>query len=62
VLGEEIERELRARPIFIVILSPASVTKLWVRREVTAAISLRDREPRRISPGANHDRARSGAR
>ncbi|MGO8948352.1 MAG: tetratricopeptide repeat protein [Ktedonobacterales bacterium] len=42
VLGEEIEREIQARPIFIVILSPASVRKPWVRREIEAAISLRD--------------------
>jgi tetratricopeptide (TPR) repeat protein len=47
-LGEEIERELRARPIFLVILSPASVGKPWVRREMTAAITLRDRDPERI--------------
>jgi hypothetical protein len=42
VLGDEIEKELRARPIFIVIRSPASVGKPWVRRETDAAISLRD--------------------
>lgn len=47
-LGEEIERELRARPIFLVILSPAAIHKPWVRREVEAAISLKDEEPERI--------------
>src|SRR5690242_16889498 len=47
-ITEEIERELRARPIFIVIVSPASVEKAWVRREMTAAITMRDREPSRI--------------
>jgi tetratricopeptide (TPR) repeat protein len=47
-LGEEIERELKARSIFVVILSPASVGKPWVRRETNAAISLRDEEPDRI--------------
>jgi Flp pilus assembly protein TadD len=48
VLGEEIERELRVRPIFIVILSPASVGKPWVRREMDAAMYLRDQNPERI--------------
>jgi tetratricopeptide (TPR) repeat protein len=48
VLGEEIERELKARPIFLVILSPASVGKPWVRREMDAAIQLRDQNPERI--------------
>jgi tetratricopeptide (TPR) repeat protein len=48
VLGEEIERELLARPIFIVILSPASVNSPWVRLEVDAAIHLRDQNPERI--------------
>jgi tetratricopeptide (TPR) repeat protein len=48
VLGEEIERELKVRPIFIVILSPASVGKPWVRREMNAAVGLRDEEPDRI--------------
>jgi Flp pilus assembly protein TadD len=48
VLGEEIERELKARPIFLVILSPASVGKPWVRREMDAAIHLRDQNPERI--------------
>ena len=47
-IGDEIERQLRARPIFIVILSTASVTKPWVRREMEAAITLRDRNPERI--------------
>ncbi|HEV7129378.1 MAG TPA: toll/interleukin-1 receptor domain-containing protein, partial [Ktedonobacterales bacterium] len=47
-LSEEIERELRARPIFIVVLSPVAVTRPWVRREVDGAIRLKDREPERI--------------
>lgn len=48
VLGDEIDRELRERPIFIVILSPASVGKPWVRREMDAAIHLRDQNTKRI--------------
>jgi tetratricopeptide (TPR) repeat protein len=48
VIGDEIERELQARPIFIVILSPASVDKPWVRREMDAAMRLRDQTPQRI--------------
>lgn len=46
-LAEEIERELASRPIFIVVLSPASVAKPWVRRETEAAIHLRDTVPGR---------------
>jgi tetratricopeptide (TPR) repeat protein len=48
VLSKEIEGELKARPIFIVILSPLSVTKPWVEREVSAAIALQDQDPARI--------------
>jgi tetratricopeptide (TPR) repeat protein len=47
-LDEEIERELGDRPIFIVILSPASVRKPWVRREMDTAIRLRDENPERV--------------
>lgn len=47
-LDEETERELGDRPIFIVILSPASVRKLWVRREMDTAIRLRDENPERV--------------
>jgi hypothetical protein len=42
VMGEEIERELQARPIFIVILSPASLASPGVQREVSAAMGLKD--------------------
>ncbi|MGO8947004.1 MAG: toll/interleukin-1 receptor domain-containing protein [Ktedonobacterales bacterium] len=47
VLGEEMDREMRARPIFIVILSPASVDEPRVRRQIEAAIGLRDENPER---------------
>jgi hypothetical protein len=42
VISEEIERELQARPMFIVLLSPASMVSPQVQREVRAAIDLRD--------------------
>jgi tetratricopeptide (TPR) repeat protein len=48
VLGDEIEQELRACPCFIVILSPASVAKPGVRREMNAAIGLHDENPERV--------------
>lgn len=44
----DIESELRARPIFVVIVSPDSMRSPWVKREVNAAISLQDRQPERI--------------
>jgi TIR domain len=47
-LMDVIERELRQRPVFLVVLSPAAVASLWVRREVNAAIRLHDAEPDRI--------------
>ena len=46
VLRDEIERQMRARPIFIVVLSPHSVASGWVQREVDAAIYLLDAERR----------------
>jgi hypothetical protein len=48
ILSEEIERELRTRRNFIAVLSPSAIASPWVRREVTAAIHLRDREPDRV--------------
>jgi tetratricopeptide (TPR) repeat protein len=48
VLDDEIERELRARPIFLVVLSPAAVARPFVRREMAAAINLQDQDPTRI--------------
>lgn len=47
-LMDEIERELKQRRIFLVVLSPAAVASPWVRREVNAAIHLHDSEPDRI--------------
>jgi TIR domain len=44
VMGEEIERELQARPIFIVILSPASLASPGAQREVSAAMGLREKD------------------
>jgi pSer/pThr/pTyr-binding forkhead associated (FHA) protein len=48
VLRDEIERQILARPIFIVALSPTSVASKWVRREVDAAIHLHDLDPARV--------------
>ncbi len=45
---DEIERELKHRRIFLVVLSPAALASPWVRREVHAAITLHDVEPDRI--------------
>ena len=47
-LMSEIERELRNRPIFIVVLSPTAVASKWVQREVNAAIRLADHDAQRI--------------
>ena len=47
-IGEEIERELMSRPIFLVVFSPRSVGKPWVCREMTAAMNLQDEDPARI--------------
>jgi tetratricopeptide (TPR) repeat protein len=49
VLGEEIEREVQARPIFILILSPAAQRSHWVQREVHIAGQLRRQNPERIT-------------
>src|SRR5258708_36464201 len=47
-LSDEIERELRVRPIFLLVLSPAASASPWVRREMAAAIHLTDQSPERI--------------
>lgn len=47
-LMDEIERELRQRHVFLVVLSPGAIASPWVRREVFAAITLHDAEPDRI--------------
>lgn len=56
-ITEEIERELRARPIFVLILSPVSVGKRWVQREMDAAMRLQDRDPTRIILPVMSDKA-----
>src|SRR5690348_5906747 len=43
-----IERELRACPIFVVILSPAALASDWVRDESSWAYILQRREPHRV--------------
>ncbi|MGO8950632.1 MAG: tetratricopeptide repeat protein, partial [Ktedonobacterales bacterium] len=48
VLQREIEQQLRARPIFLLILSPQSVSSDWVQAEMTAAIHLKGQNPERI--------------
>ncbi len=47
-LMDEIERELKHRHVFLVVLSPAAVASHWVKLEVAAAITLQGREPDRI--------------
>jgi tetratricopeptide (TPR) repeat protein len=47
-LGQTIERELRARPIFIVMLSPAALASSWVEDETRWAYNLMRRDPMRI--------------
>lgn len=46
-LLEEIQRELRARSVFIVILSVSAFASPWVTRECTWAFQLYDRDPSR---------------
>jgi tetratricopeptide (TPR) repeat protein len=47
-LGPTIERELRARPIFVVMLSPAALASQWVEDESRWAYSLMRKDPTRI--------------
>lgn len=47
-LLDVIERELRDRSIFIVILSPAALRSSWVRNECKWAFSLLTRDPSRV--------------
>lgn len=47
-LMDVIERELKQRRVFLVVLSPAAISSPWVKREVFAAISLHDSEAERI--------------
>src|SRR5262249_1604140 len=46
-LGPEIERELRARPVFVVVLSPAALASRWVEDECRWAYGLLRRDPTR---------------
>lgn len=48
VLMDEISRELLNRSAFVLILSPSSVQSSWVKKEVAAAIHLRDQDAERI--------------
>lgn len=47
-LMREIQAELQARPIFIVILSPAALASTWVEDETTWFYSLYRAEPHRV--------------
>ena len=47
-LLEEIQRELKARPVFLVLLSKNAFASQWVRRETTWAFNLANREPNRL--------------
>jgi Tfp pilus assembly protein PilF len=47
-LMDVIQQELGRRPIVVVILSKAAFASLWVRREVTWAFHLLDRDPSRL--------------
>ena len=47
-LLEEIQRELQARPVFVVLLSKNAFASQWVRREATWAFNLATREPNRL--------------
>ncbi len=46
--GPVIERELRERPVFLVVLSPAALRSRWVEDETRWAYGLLRREPSRI--------------
>jgi tetratricopeptide (TPR) repeat protein len=47
-LGPVIERELRERPVFLVVLSPAALQSRWVEDETRWAYGLLRRDPSRI--------------
>ncbi len=47
-LIDTIERELRARPVFVLVLSPAALRSQWVRDETTWAYLRYKRDPTRI--------------
>jgi len=47
-LMDVIERELRQRPVFLVMLSPAALASQWVKDECSWAYRLARRDPARI--------------
>lgn len=47
-LSEEAERELRGRPIFVVVLSPSAVVSNEVKLQYFAALHLRTQRPERV--------------
>ena len=48
MLMDVIERELRDRPHFVVVLSTFSIKSRWVRLEIDAAMRLQDKAPDRV--------------
>jgi hypothetical protein len=55
-LQDEIERQMYARPIFIVALSPSAVASDWVKRETNAAIYLLDQQRQQADQATGDDR------
>ncbi len=47
-LTETITQELRARPVFILVVSKAALASPWVRSECQWAFNLHQREPTRM--------------
>jgi hypothetical protein len=47
-LGPTIERELRARPVFVVILTPGALSSQWVEDETRWAYGLLRKDPSRL--------------
>jgi len=47
-LLDAVERELRQRPIFLLILSPAAMQSQWVRNEAIWAFNRMQRDPQRV--------------
>jgi hypothetical protein len=47
-LMDEIQRELHARPVFVVLLSQPALASKWVQRECKWAYTLADQDPSRI--------------
>ena len=47
-IRETIDREMRSRKVFIVVLSPAALESKWVIREINAALDLQDDDDSRV--------------